>query len=170
MMGGHLITPTGYLYSALILPPMELCDRAAAALQRLADQGLLILSPQSGTFPAISEHKFATVTQNEAELFEKLPTHIFSCYAEKPIHGVVCQSKTAVGGKKYLFVNAEESAQTVHVTLRGRIIHDPVLYDPFTQQILPATFEVLEEKVPGQKATFTLAPLQTAIVISKDRI
>ncbi len=170
MMGGHLITPTGYLYSALILPPMELCDRAAAALQRLADQGLLILSPQSDMFPAISEHKFATVVQNEAELFEKLPTRIFSCYAEKPIHGVVCQSKTAEGGKKYLFVNAEESEQTVHVTLRGRIIHDPVLYDPFTQQILPATFEILEEKVPGQKATFTLAPLQTAIVISKDSI
>ena len=167
MADGYLNTPTGYLYSALLLPPMELCDRARAVLQKLADQGLTILSPQSNMFPAISKYSFATVTQNEAELFEKLPTHALPCFASQPTNGVVCKCTTGAGGKRYLFVNARESEQTVQVTLRGKL-PDPVLYDPFTQKTLSATFEQIDEQI--WSATFTMDALQTVIVTGKANV
>ncbi len=169
MMGGWLHTPTGHIYSALVLPPMELTDRAAAILQNLADQGLIILSPQSDVFPAISERNFATMTQNEAELFEKLPTHTLPCFATEPVHGVVCKS-VLFRGLSFLFVNAEEFEQTVTVTL-GAIAADQsdlVLYDPFTQQILPATIVKVDDQ--HVQASFTIGALQTLIVTNKAKI
>jgi hypothetical protein len=66
-----------------------------------------------------------------------------------------------------MFVNAEESEQHVTVTVHGKL-PDPVLYDPFTQKILPATFEQIDEQ--RYKVSFTIAPLQTLIVTGKANI
>ncbi|MBQ7378204.1 MAG: hypothetical protein IJW70_00830 [Clostridia bacterium] len=166
MEDGFLHTPQDKVYSTLILPPMELTDRLAAILQKFADQGLIILSPQSSIFPAISEHKFSTVVQNEAELFSHIPTDTLPCFASAPTHGVVCKC-TVRKGASYLFVNAEEKEQTIEITLNNSL-SDPVLYDPFTEQILPATFTRVNDY--QYRATITLGALQTAIVISKEKI
>ena len=167
MQDGWLHTPAGHIYSALVLPPMELSDRAAAILQKLAGDGLVILSPQSGMFPAISQHKFATVTQNEAELFEKLPTGTLPCFAQTPTHDVVCKC-VLFRGLSFLFVNAEEFEQHVTVTLGATKQADLVLYDPFTEQILPATFTKLDDE--HVQATFAIGALQTLIVTDKAKI
>ena len=164
---GWLHTPAGHIYSALVLPPMELSDRAAAILQKLADDGLTILSPQSNIFPTISQHKFATVTQNEAELFEKLPTHTLPCFAQTPTHGVVCKC-VLFRGLSFLFVNAEEFEQHVTVTLGATKQEDLVLYDPFTEQILPATFTKLDDE--HVQATFAIGALQTVIITDKAKL
>ncbi len=166
---GWLHTPTGYLCSALILPPMELSDRASAILQKLADGGLVILSPQSDMFPAISQNKFATVVENDADLFEKLPTHTLPCFAQTPTHGVVCKC-VLWRGLSFLFVNAEEFEQHMTITLGASAADqsDLVLYDPLTQQILPATFTKLDDE--HVQASFAIGALQTVIVTNKAKI
>ena len=166
---GGLHTPTGHIYSALVLPPMEICDRAAAILQKFAEQGLIILSPQSDIFPAISQRKFATMVENEVDLCEKLPTHELPCFAATPTHGVVCKC-VLFRGLSFLFVNAEEHEQHVTVTL-GAIASDQrglVLYDPFTEQILPATFTKLDDE--HVQASFDIGALQTVIVTNIAKI
>ena len=169
VMSGWLHTPTGHIYSALVLPPMELCDRAAAILQKLADQGLIILSPQSDIFPAISQRKFATMVDNEAELFEKLPTNTLPCFAVEPTHGVVCKC-VLFRGLSFLFVNAEEHEQHVTVMLGANASDQRglVLYDPFTEQILPATIVKVDDQ--HVQASFTIGALQTLIVTGKEKI
>lgn len=166
---GWLHTPSGHLYSALILPPMELCDRAASVLQKLADQGLAILSPQSDMFHAVSERKFATIVKNESELFDALPTHTLPCFASEPTHGVVCKC-VLFRGLSFLFVNAEEHEQHVTVTLGANASDQRglVLYDPFTEQILPAAFTTLDDE--HVQASFDIGALQTVIVTNKAKI
>ncbi len=166
MENGALTTPQAKSYSVLILPPMELTDRLAAILQRFADQGLTILSPQNTTFPAISEHKFATVTQNDAELFNVIPTDKLPCHAIAPTPGVVCKC-TLFRGPNYMLVNATEEVQTLDLALHAKL-GEPVAYDPLTEQTVPATFTPLGTQ--DLRAEITLQPLQTLIITSKDKI
>ena len=164
---GRLFTPAGHFYSALVLPPMELTPRLACVLQRFAEQGLTIISPQSDMFPAISQNNFATMVHNESELFEKLPTRTLPCFAAEPTHGVVCKCSLR-NGPSFLFVNAEEHEQNVAVTLDTATQPGLVLYDPLTEQALPATFTRLDEQ--HVQASFTIGALQTLIMTGKEKI
>ncbi len=164
---GFLVTPQHQYYSALVLPPMELTERLAAILQRFADQGLTILAPQHELFPALSAAKFATLAQNAADLINLIPTDNFSCHALTPVSGVVCRFATRMGGARFLFANAEEKEQTVEVILRGAL-RDPVLYSPLRDAVEPAEFERIDERTV--RAKFTLAPLETVIVLGKENL
>lgn len=163
---GLLQTPQNKHYSVLILPPMELTDRLAAILQRLADQGLTVLAPQSDMFPAVSKHKFATLAQSTDVLMQLLPTDQFPCYASTPTPGVVCKC-TLSRGPNYMLVNATEEVQTLDLTLHNKL-GEPVAYDPLTEQTVPATFTKLGAQ--DSRAEITLQPLQTLIITSKDKI
>ena len=164
---GFLVTPQHQYYSALVLPPMELTDHLAAILQRLAGQGLTIIAPQHELFPALSKTKFATSSQNTADLINLIPTDEFSCYAPAPIAGVVCRFATRMGGARFLFANAEEKEQVCEVILRGTL-REPVLYSPLRNAVEPAEFERIDERTV--RAKFTLAPLETVIVLGKENL
>ena len=164
---GFLVTPQHQYYSALVLPPMELTDRLAAILQRFADQGLTILAPQHELFPTLSKTKFATSAQNTADLINLIPTDEFSCYAPAPIAGMVCRFATRMGGARFLFANAEEKEQVVEVILRGTL-REPVLYSPLRNALEPAEFARIDERTV--RAKFTLAPLETVIVLGKENL
>ena len=100
---------------------------------------------------------------------EKLPTHTLPCFAATPTHGVVCKC-VLFRGLSFLFVNAEEFEQHVTVTLGANASDQRslVLYDPFTEQILPATFTKLDDQYV--QASFTIGALQTLIVTNKAKI
>ena len=164
---GFLITPQHQYYSVLVLPPMELTDRLASILQRFADQGLTILAPQHELFPTLSNIKFATLAQNTADLINHIPTDEFSCHACTPVSGVVCKFATRMGGARFLFANAEEKEQVVEVILRGTL-REPVLYSPLRDAIEPAEFARIDERTV--RAKFTIAPLETVIVLGNENI
>ncbi len=166
VQGGLLQTPQGYHYSTLILPPMELTNRATAILHKLADQGLTILSPQSDMFPAISSHTLATIANNEAALFNMLPTEKLPCHALTPTPGVVCKC-TLFRGPRVMLVNANEQEKQIEISLTAKF-QEPVLYDPLSEEILPATFTSTGKE--ETHAAFTLAPLATAIIIEKKNL
>jgi hypothetical protein len=164
---GFLITPQHQYYSVLVLPPMELTDRLASILQRFADQGLTVLAPQHELFPALSNIKFATLVQNTADLINSIPTGEFSCHACTPVSGVVSKFATRMGGARFLFANAEEKEQIVEVILRGTL-REPVLYSPLRDAIEPAEFARIDERTV--RAKFTIAPLETVIVLGNENI
>jgi hypothetical protein len=164
---GFLVTPQDQYYSVLVLPPMELTDRLASILQRLASQGLTILAPQHELFPALSNVKFATLAQNAADLIGLIPTDEFSCHACTPVSGVVCKFATRMGGARFLFANAEEKEQVCEVVLRGTL-REPVLYSPLRDAVEPAEFARIDERTV--RAKFKIEPLETVIVLGKENI
>ena len=64
-------------------------------------------------------------------------------------------------------MTAEEKEQVVEVILRGTL-REPVLYSPLRDAIEPAEFARIDERTV--RAKFTIAPLETVIVLGNENI
>ena len=163
---GKLYTPVGKTYSSLVLPPMELTPRLAAILQSFADKGLAILTRPHTLFPALSAAAFVKTAPDADGVMNLLDTANAPAVAKVPTHGVVCKA-TVKCGANYMLVNATEEEQVLALELHEKLT-DPVAYDPLTEQVVPATFTEIGDRL--YQVNVTLQPLQTLIITKKDKI
>ena len=146
---GTLLSPNGYRYSALILPPMEYTPAMASLLSDTAAWGNVI---------RVGENS-ATVS-DITDIPDLLTRRALT--AEKPTHGLLRLVRDTEGGRACLLVNTNEEATTATFTIAGMTA--PTLYDPFADAEIPCTFTP-----DGDDFTFTveLAALQSLIVKEK---
>ena len=146
---GTLLSPSGYRYSALILPPMEYTPAMANLLSDTAAWGNVI---------RVGENS-ATVS-DIADIPDLLTRRALT--AEKPTHGVLRLVRDTAKGRACLLVNTNEEPVTVTFTICGMTA--PTLYDPFADAEIPCTFTP-----DGDEFSFTveLGGLQSFIVKEK---
>ena len=140
---GTLLSPGGYRYSALILPPMEYTPAMANLLSDTAAWGNVIRVGEDST--PISE------------IPDLLTRRALT--SEKPTHGLLRLVRDTESGRTCLLVNTNEEATTATFTIAGMTA--PTLYDPFTDAEIPCTFTP-----DGDEFSFTveLGGLQSVIV------
>ena len=143
---GTLLSPNGYRYASLILPPMEYTPAMANLLSDTAAWGNVIRVGEDST--PISE------------IPDLLTRRALT--ADKSTHGVLRLVRDTNNGRACLLVNTNEEATTVTFTIAGMTA--PVLYDPFADAEIPCTFTP-----DGDEFTFTveLGALQSLIVKEK---
>lgn len=146
---GTLLSPNGYRYSALILPPMEYTPAMANLLSDTAAWGNVIqITPDTDVRAAI----------------EEIPDHLTrrALTAETATHGVLRLVRDTKSGRACLLVNTNEESVTVSFTIAG--MKSPVLYDPFADEVLPCAFTPDGDEFGF---TVTLGALQSLIVKEK---
>ena len=146
---GTLLSPNGYRYSALILPPMEYTPAMASLLSDTAAWGNVI---------RVGENS-ATVS-DIADIPDLLTRRALT--AEKPTHGLLRLVRDTEGGRACLLVNTNEEAVTATFTIAG--VTAPVLYDPFADAEIPCEFTADGDEFGF---TVTLGALQSLIVKEK---
>ena len=140
---GTLLSPNGYRYAALILPPMEYTPAMANLLSDTAAWGNVIHVGEGA----------ATVADVPDFLTRRALT------ADKATPGVLRLVRDTAHGRACLLVNTNEEAVTATFTVAG--MKAPVLYDPFADAELPCVFTA-----DGDEFGFTveLGALQSLIV------
>ena len=143
---GTLLSPGGYRYSALILPPMEYTPAMANLLSDTAAWGNVIRVGED-----------ATATSEIPDLLTRR-----ALTAEGATHGVLRLVRDTEKGRACLLVNTNEEGVTVNCTVSGMTA--PVLYDPFADAEIPCEFTA-----DGDEFGFavTLGALQSLIVKEK---
>ena len=140
---GTLLSPSGYRYSALILPPMEYTPAMANLLADTAARGNVI--------------RVDGETTAGADLPDLLTRRALT--ADGPTHGVLRLVRDTENGRACLLVNTNEEAVTVTFSITG--MTSPVLYDPFADEVVPCTFTPDGDEF---RFTATLNPMQSLIV------
>ena len=146
---GTLLSPNGYRYSALILPPMEYTPAMANLLSDTAAWGNVIrVGENSATVSDISD------------IPDLLTRRALT--SEKPTHGLLRLVRDTENGRACLLVNTNEEVTSATFTIAGMTA--PTLYDPFADAEIPCTFTP-----DGDDFTFTveLGALQSLIVKEK---
>ena len=146
---GTLLSPNGYRYSALILPPMEYTPAMASLLSDTAAWGNVI---------RVGENS-ATVS-DITDIPDLLTRRALT--AEKPTHGLLRLVRDTEGGRACLLVNTNETPVTATFTIADMTA--PTLYDPFADAELPCTFTPDGDEFGF---TVTLGALQSLIVKEK---
>ena len=143
---GTLLSPNGYRYASLILPPMEYTPAMANLLSDTAAWGNVIRVGEDST--PISE------------ISDLLTRRALT--AEGATHGVLRLVRDTENGRACLLVNTNEEATTATFTIAGMTA--PVLYDPFADAEIPCEFTA-----DGDEFGFTveLGALQSLIVKEK---
>ena len=143
---GTLLSPSGYRYASLILPPMEYTPAMANLLSDTAARGNVIRV--DGDTTAV------------ADLPDRLTRRALT--SEKPTHGILRLVRDTESGRACLLVNTNEEAVTATFTITG--MTSPALYDPFTDEVIPCAFTP-----DGDEFRFTvkLGALQSLIVKEK---
>jgi hypothetical protein len=143
---GTLLSPNGYRYASLILPPMEYTPAMANLLSDTAAWGNVIRVGEDST--PISE------------IPDLLTRRALT--AEGATHGVLRLVRDTENGRACLLVNTNEEATTATFTIAGMTA--PVLYDPFADEVVPCEFTA-----DGDEFGFTveLGALQSLIVKEK---
>ena len=119
---GTLLSPNGYRYSALLLPPMEYTPAMANLLADIAAQGNVIRVGDDAT----------AITHLPDRLTQRTLT------ADTATHGVLRLVRDTESGRACLLVNTNEEAVTATFSVSGMTA--PALYDPFEDRILPCRF------------------------------
>ena len=143
---GTLLSPNGYRYASLILPPMEYTPAMANLLSDTAAWGNVI---------RVGENS-ATVS-DITDIPDLLTRRALT--AEGATHGVLRLVRDTENGRACLLVNTNEEATTATFTISGMTA--PVLYDPFADEVIPCDFTP-----DGDEFGFTveLGALQSLIV------
>ena len=143
---GTLLSPSGYRYASLILPPMEYTPAMANLLSDTAARGNVI--------------RVDGETTAVADLPDRLTRRALT--ADGPTHGVLRLVRDTESGRACLLVNTNEEAVTVTFSITG--MTSPALYDPFADEVIPCAFTP-----DGDEFRFTveLAALQSLIVKEK---
>ncbi len=136
--GRTLVSDSGERYAALILPEMEITPAMAQRFERLAAEGVTILTHDAPWSDALADRPLVTST---------------------PTAGLVRLVRDTDHGRACLLVNATEEPLTFSATIRG--IAAPVLYDPMTDATLPCEFAAADG---GHAFTLTLDALQSVII------
>jgi hypothetical protein len=140
---GTLLSPNGYRYASLILPPMEYTPAMANLLSDTAAWGNVIRVGEDST--PISE------------IPDLLTRRALT--ADKATHGVLRLVRDTNNGRACLLVNTNEEATTATFTIAGMTA--PVLYDPFADAEIPCEFTADGDEFGF---TVTLGALQSLIV------
>ena len=143
---GTLLSPNGYRYASLILPPMEYTPAMANLLSDTAAWGNVIRVGEDST--PISE------------IPDLLTRRALT--AEGATHGVLRLVRDTENGRACLLVNTNEEATTATFTIAGMTA--PVLYDPFADAEIPCEFTADGDEFGF---TVTLGALQSLIVKEK---
>ena len=143
---GTLLSPNGYRYASLILPPMEYTPTMANLLSDTAAWGNVIRVGEDST--PISE------------ISDLLTRRALT--ADKATHGVLRLVRDTNNGRACLLVNTNEEATTATFTIAGMTA--PVLYDPFADEVIPCDFTADGDEFGF---TVTLGALQSLIVKEK---
>ena len=144
---GALLSPSGYRYASLILPPMEYTPAMANLLSDTAARGNVI--------------RVDGETTTVADLPDCLTRRALT--ADGPTHGVLRLVRDTESGRACLLVNTNEETVTVSFSITG--MTSPALYDPFADEVIPCAFTP-----DGDEFRFTveLAALQSVIVKEKN--
>jgi hypothetical protein len=164
---GCLVSPSGEISQALILPPMAYTPAMTGLLSRLRALGLPVLTvadPLFAPLPAACTYASpvaladgldaarlavrASVKEAGKEAAEKVATP-----------GVLALSRDTVAGRACLLCNTNETAVTLTLTFSG--FQSPVLYDPLADEAVSCAFLPVQG---GYTATVSLAGCQSLIV------
>ncbi len=143
---GTLLSPNGYRYAALILPPMEYTPAMANLLSDTAAWGNVIRVGED-----------ATPIDDIPDLLTRR-----ALTAECATHGILRLVRDTNHGRACLLVNTNEEPTTVSFTVAG--MKSPVLYDPFADEVVPCAFTPDGDEFGF---TVTLEALQSLIVKEK---
>ena len=143
----------GETYSALILPPMDETPEMKQIFENLGDTVKVI--------------RYRDVVEaDEEELWEPLKWHFDKdepdfcpIRAKRATHGLLRLAKDTKDGLACLLVNTNEEAVEAPFTVFG--MKEPVLYDPFEDEIVPCTFTPDGD---GHTFTLTIPALRARIV------
>ncbi len=138
VQNGLIKLSNGVTYSSLLLPPMEVTAQIADFLSRCADAGVCVRALSHTLFQAPQ----ATALYASAQtLVDSIDRTAFPVYTKEPIDHLALLCRETANGRVFLLVNAQNAPRSLTLSLRG--IVNPVLYDPFTNNTVPAEKESL---------------------------
>lgn len=160
---GRLQGRRGEDYKCLILPPMELTDEAAGFFSMLEKKGIKILLMRDGRFPDLSFAHFGQKFSTAAALVMSLDRFDdkYTLNLDHLHRGIVCFSADFNGEYRYMFTNSNESDTAVDVQVRN--MTSPVIYSPFDDKIIDATFT---RNKFGFEVSFNLPAHDTYIIMN----
>ena len=143
---GTLLSPNGYRYASLILPPMEYTSAMANLLSDTAAWGNVI--------------RVDGETTKITDLPDLLTRRALT--AEAPTHGILRLIRDTQNGRACLLVNTNDRPVTAAFSFAD--MTSPTLYDPFEDTVIPCTFTPDGDE---HKFTVTLQPMQSLIIKEK---